>query len=92
MELQDLTQQLRQELNVFKQTQAYQLNNYPKDMVAATEIAMLLVEFAARNKSKIREEDQFWFNGSYQVSRLFEEHEKIVSLYVELVKHAKTFF
>jgi len=92
MKLHEIIEELRKELNLYKQTETFVASNYSKDIVAAIEIAMLLVEFADRNKSKIRKEDKFWFKGAYQVTREFEEKEcrNIGVLYVDLVKIAET--
>lgn len=90
MKLNQIIKELRTELILFKQTETFEKSSYSKDIVAAIEIAMLLLEFAERHQSKIREEDKFWFKGAYQVTREFEEKEwrNIGLLYDRLVETA----
>lgn len=94
MKLNKIIEDLRNELASFKQTETFAVSNYSKDIVCAIEIAMLLIEFAERNKNKIREEDKFWFKGAYQVTREFEEKEwrNIGLLYDRLVEVANKEF
>ena len=85
------TDTLKKRIELYKQTDAYKLNNYSKDIVSAIEMCIILLEMAIRNNNRIRKEDQVWFNGAYQITREFEELEwrDIGMLYDEIVKVAR---
>ncbi len=87
----DIIDDLRKLLFLFKQSETFAVSKYAKNIVCGVEIAVLLLEFAERNKSKIRESDKYWFKGGYQVTREFEEEEwrNIGLLYNKLVEIAE---
>lgn len=91
MELLVLTSKIKSSLDEYVQTDEYKLNNYPKDIVSSIFIAINLAEIASRNSKKIRQEDHFWYEGAYQVGRLFDnpKWQDIGVLFADLSKLVK---
>ena len=94
MKLIDIIIGLRKELSLFKTTNTFAQSTHARDIVFAIEKAILLIEDAETNRSKIMEKDKIWFKGAYQVTREFEENEwrKIGLLYDKLVEKAESEF
>jgi hypothetical protein len=87
-------EKLKYRLNTYSASEIYLKNNYSKAIVAAITIAISLIELSIFDKKNITKEEQRWFEGQPQISKLFDdpEWEDIAQLYIELVSKAKINF